>query len=399
MAKRGLTDIAIRNFRAAAKRREIPDPGARGLYAVIQPSGRKGFAVRYRHAGKPRKLTLQSGISLAVARKLAAEAMHAVAEGRDPGTAKKEARAKAAAVAADTLQSVCEEYFRREGKNLRSAAEQEAVLRRHVYPALGSRQIHSITRKELIRLFDKIEDGSGPSAAQMAFTHTSKILNWFAVRDETFRTPIVRGMSRIKGRQARSRILGDAELVAVWTTACAAPGPPFPAMIRFLLLTAARRREASRLEWSEIADNGDWLLPAGRNKTKQDLLRPLSAAAQAVLAELPRFAGCNYAFTPNGVRPMSAYSTYKKQFDSACGVTGWTLHDLRRTARSLLSRAGVNSDHAERCLGHVLGGVRGVYDRHEYYAEKRQAFEALAALIERIVNPPPANVIEIGRRG
>ena len=63
------------------------------------------------------------------------------------------------------------------------------------------------------------------------------------------------------------------------------------------------------------------------------------------------------------------------------GVSGWVIHDLRRTARSLLSRAGVPTDHAERCLGHVIGGVRGVYDRHEYYDEKAKAFEALAAQV------------------
>jgi integrase len=79
--------------------------------------------------------------------------------------------------------------------------------------------------------------------------------------------------------------------------------------------------------------------------------------------------------------------------DAASGVTDWRLHDLGRTARSLMSRAGVSADIAERCLGHVIPGVRGVYDRHEYLDEKRQAFEALAAQIERIVNPPAANMV------
>jgi integrase len=74
-------------------------------------------------------------------------------------------------------------------------------------------------------------------------------------------------------------------------------------------------------------------------------------------------------------------------------VKGWRFHDLRRTARSLMSRAGVPSDHAERCLGHVMPGVRGTYDRHEYYEEKRHAFEALAGLIERIINPQPNVVV------
>ena len=59
-----------------------------------------------------------------------------------------------------------------------------------------------------------------------------------------------------------------------------------------------------------------------------------------------------------------------------------------------MSRAGISSDHAERCLGHVIGGVRGVYDRHEFHAEKKHAFEALAALIERIVDPK-ANVVAL----
>ncbi len=84
----------------------------------------------------------------------------------------------------------------------------------------------------------------------------------------------------------------------------------------------------------------------------------------------------------------------RKQDPEAQPPPNWTLHDLRRTARSLMSRAGVPSDHAERCLGHVIGGVRGVYDKYEYLPEKRRAFEALAALIERIVNPPAGNVVQ-----
>jgi len=99
---------------------------------------------------------------------------------------------------------------------------------------------------------------------------------------------------------------------------------------------------------------------------------------------MPVIDNSDLVFTNDGRRPVSPCKL-KPDLDRASGVTGWTLHDLRRTARSLMSRAGVNTDHAERCLGHVIGGVRGVYDRHEYLAEKRQAFEALAALIDSIV--------------
>jgi integrase len=97
-------------------------------------------------------------------------------------------------------------------------------------------------------------------------------------------------------------------------------------------------------------------------------------------------------FTATTDLPIVAFTKRKADFDKASGTSGWRLHDLRRTARSLLSRAGVSSDHAERCLGHVSGGIQGVYDRHEYYEEKKRAYEVLAAQIELIVRPPKGNV-------
>jgi integrase len=386
LARRGLSDIAVRNLKPGTARREIPDPGAHGLYVVVQPTGRKGYAVRYRFYGVPRKLTLQPGITLAAARKLAADAMHEVAAGRDPSVTRKEAKARAA----DTLQSVCEGYFRREGKGLRTAEKQADTLKRLVYTPLGARPIGSIRRKEIIRLLDKIADENGPRMADLVLAHLRRVMNWHAVRDDDFRSPIVRGMSRVKTKErARTRTLNDEELRRVWK-ATETPGP-FPALIRFLLLTAARRSEAAELPWSEIG-GADWTLPAARNKTKVDLVRPLSAAALAVIAAQPRTSP--YVFAKDDGRPLRGFSAHKKVLDEASGVTGWRLHDLRRTARSLLSRAGVPPDHAEQCLGHVLPGIRVTYDRHKYYPEKKRAYEALADQIDGIVNPTD-NVIAL----
>jgi integrase len=102
----------------------------------------------------------------------------------------------------------------------------------------------------------------------------------------------------------------------------------------------------------------------------------------------------DFVFTYDGSRPIRSFVRPKKDFDKTSGVTGWTLHDLRRTARTLLSRAGVGADIAERCLGHAIGGVRATYDRHEFSIEKRHAFEALAAQIDRIINPQP-NIVTL----
>jgi len=155
------------------------------------------------------------------------------------------------------------------------------------------------------------------------------------------------------------------------------------------VLTAARRNEAARMARSELS-GAEWIIPQARCKTGMDLLLPLSPAALRILELTPKI-GRSYVFTHDGQRPLSGFSVLKAKFDAQCGVKDWTIHDLRRTARSLMSRAGVSSDHAERCLGHVMSGVRGTYDRYAYADEKRRAFEALAGIIERIVEPQ-ANV-------
>jgi integrase len=108
---------------------------------------------------------------------------------------------------------------------------------------------------------------------------------------------------------------------------------------------------------------------------------------------MPAIGDGRLVFTITGKKAFTNFAKAKRKLDEVSGVKGWTIYDLRRTARSLMSQAGVQSDHAERVLAHVIGGVRGRYDRHDFLAEKRNAPERLAALIERIVNPPADNVI------
>jgi len=140
----------------------------------------------------------------------------------------------------------------------------------------------------------------------------------------------------------------------------------------------------------EEVSGADWLLPGSRHKSKRDFLLPLSSAALDALARVPvmgKHKDRGFVFTTDGERPLAGFSKFKREFDKTSGATGWTLHDLRRTARSLMSRAGVDPDHAERTLGHVIPGIRGTYDLHEFRDEKRRALESLAGQIDRIVNP------------
>jgi len=395
----GLTQRRLETVKPGNDRLEIPDKLVPGLYFIVQPSGARSWAVRSRIHGKSIKITLGSFpmLPLAKAREFGREAILAARAGRDPRAERKAARDKAAAATTNSLRNVCELYLSREGKKLRTADQRTRLLERLVFPKLGGRQIDTITRGELITLLDAIEDENGVRTADMTLAVLRKIFNWHAVRDESFRTPVVRGMARGKPKEAaRARILSDNELRNVWMTASETQ-EPFQVFVKFLLLTAARRGEAAGMTWNEF-DGSDWVLPASRNKTKVDLLRPLSKAAQELLASVPRFQNCTFVFTTDGKRPLGGFSKFKSEFDKHCGVTDWTLHDLRRTARSLMSRAGVSADHAERCLGHVIAGVRGVYDRHEFHSEKLQAFETLATLIGRAITGQDANVLQLRAR-
>jgi integrase len=389
-----ITDVGVRNLRPGETRREVP--AGNNLYVVVHETGRKSYAVRYRFNGQPRKLTLAGGITLKAARKLAADALFEVEQGRDPAGTKRAAKVKAAAAKADTFQAICEEYFAREGDGLRTLAQRERAFRRLVYPAIGAVPINNLSRSQIVRLYDHIEDNHGKRIASLTFAYVRRVLNWHAPRTDDFKSPIVQGMDRYSVKDhARDRILGDDEIRAVWQAT--ETKTPFGWLTRFLLLTGSRYGEAAGLTRAEVAD-GTWNLPAARNKTKQNLPRPLSKAALAIVEAQPRIGDGPLVFSNDGFHRLSPGKP-KRLLDKNSGVASWTLHDLRRTSRTLLSRAGISVDVSERCIGHVIGGVRAVYDKHKFQAEMAAAFESLALLVERIVNPPEGSNVRQLRQG
>jgi integrase len=388
-AKKPLTDRAIRSLQPTpeGKRRIVWDAIVPGLGIRVTDRGVKTFVLVTRYPGStspaPRSLGVYGGITLEAARTKAREWLALIAGGIDP-------EQHAARKREQTFQAISEQYFLRKAKAHRSRAATEATLARLVYPAFGARPIEAINRSDIVRLLDRIEDERGPVMASQTLNIINRVMNFHASRTDDFRSPIVRGMSRGAG-QARSRILDDDELRAIWKAT--ADYPVFGALLRFILLTATRRNEAAHMRWSELNGDRTWIIPAARYKTNLDHLIPLSALAFSVLPER----NGDFVFSLNGRNAIGGYGRCKQAIDEASGVSGWVIHDLRRTARSLLSRAGVPSDHAERCLGHVIGGVRGVYDRHEYFDEKARAFEALAGQVQRIINPKD-NVVPIGSK-
>jgi len=296
-----------------------------------------------------------------------------------------------------SVADVIDEFVNRyvSGK-LRSAREYERAFARFVKPAIGKEPIYDVRRSQVAEMLDRIEDESGAVMADRTLAYLRKAFNWYAARDDRFVPPIVKGMARTKPRErARDRVLSDDEIRLIWPRLTGT----FGAYVKTLLFTAQRKDEVSRLTWSEVDAEGVWTIPAERYKTRRANVVPLSSAARRVIEAQPRIDSCDYAFAGRTRRtPFSGLSKAKSALDKGTGVAGWTLHDLRRTAKTLMVRAGVRPDISERVLGHVIAGVEGVYDRHSYLDEKREALEKLAGMVEHILSPAPADVVPLDER-
>lgn len=185
----------------------------------------------------------------------------------------------------------------------------------------------------------------------------------------------------------------------------------FGSIVELLLLTAQRKGEVTAMVRQEIGKDGVWTIPAERYKTGVPNFMPLTAKARSVINRQDRYKGCDLVFSTNGTTAFNGFGKSKRRLDDAMlaalragaaepekvVLPTWRLHDLRRTAKTLMQRAGVRPDISERVLGHIIPGVEGVYDRYDYLEEKRDALERLGKILDRIVNPP-SNIISFTMR-
>jgi integrase len=148
------------------------------------------------------------------------------------------------------------------------------------------------------------------------------------------------------------------------------------------------------MKWADISLDGEWTIPKEPREKETAGTLVLPDAAVTIIRTRPRLGDNPFVFAGRGHGCFSGFGNAKLAFDAKLpGVAPWVIHDLRRTARSLLARAGVRPDIAERVLGHAIAGVEGVYDRHSYREEKADALACLAQLIRNIIEPPTASVV------
>jgi integrase len=365
-----LTAKGVEAAAATETRREIPDDLLPGLYLIVQPSGVKSWAVRYRLHGRSHKHTIgrHPVFDLKAAREAGTRALRAVAEGRAPG-----------AMRADTVDAAVAQFLERHARRHyrpRSLQETERLLNRHVLARWRGRKLDSITRGDVRALLDSV---SAPIMANRLHNLVSKLFNWAVAADLLTSSPVA-GIKKPYAEKSRDRVLTDAELRTVWLGA-EDLGYPFGSLIQLLTLTGQRRGEVAGMRWDEIA--GDlWTLPKERTKNAKLHMVPLSSQALRIINGAPRIS--EFVFSANGGAPVSGFSRPKQLI----GVADWRLHDLRRTAASGMARLGVNLPVIERALNHVSGsfaGIVGVYQRHEFAEEKREALQQWADYIERLV--------------
>jgi integrase len=293
----------------------------------------------------------------------------------------------------DSVATVLDEWLKRHAdKNkLRSAADLRRIVGKYIVPHWRDRTFVELQRSDVARLLDFVEDGHGQAMADKVLSVLRMAGGWLRDRSDNYVSPFTGIKSRIPQQdRKRDRVLSDDEIRTLWLAADDAG--TFGALAKLLLLTAQRLEKVRTLRWSDIGLDGTWTIPtAPREKGNAGQL-PLPPLALQIIGRLPRFAGNDFVFAG----AMGEVHRAKGVLEKQSGTSGWRIHDLRRTARSLMSRAQVAPHIAERTLGHALPSIEGIYNRHSFTAEKGDALRRLAALVEQIVHEPPGgNVVPL----
>jgi integrase len=414
-----LTQRRIEDLRCPAGKKDIllfdeeqPGLGVRVTKNAQKASlAGKSYLAQYTVAGQKRRVPLGqcAAISLTAARDAAKVILGDLAKGRDPATERKdaarEAKRKAAhdALTFNALLDQWEELHltnRREGYAAEAVRAIKTAFAKHLEAPAGD-----LGRTIVVRVLDNLAKDGKVAMASATARYGRACFQWAVKRGSIEANPFANlPMTPVVKRE---RVLTDEELRAVWS-ATAGPGS-FNVIVRMLVLTGQRREEVASMTWDEIApDLCVWTIPGGRTKNGAAHIVPLSPQAQAILQAAPRLQS-ELDDGPDLVLPgdhgvYSGWSKSKERLDKRSGVSGWTLHDLRRTMATGLQKLGARLEVTEAVLNHVSGsraGIVGVYQRHEWADEKRAALGAWSAHVAAIVEGREAagNVVALRAGG
>ncbi|MGR6832834.1 tyrosine-type recombinase/integrase [Aliivibrio wodanis] len=378
-----------------------------GLYLVVPKSGHSSWMLRYSANKKRREMTLGKviDISLADARLDAATKMKLLREGADPLIQRQRAEQENI----KTVNDLFHDWYPTLVKRLKYPTIPQRIYLKDIAPHIGDIKLDQISARDIRRVINTINDSGRPTIANDALGYSKQLFNHGIKLDLMNFNPASAFTFRDAGGVEKNKIrsLNEDELNHFFSTArkhkesfsrsnylaCA-----------LLICLGVRKSELCEARWDEFElEKGLWHLPKERSKTNVAFTIPLAIEVQAWFEELKIIGfGSDYVFPSRKIskKPHMGSDTLnraitklfgheagkKKQPKNVMGdIPHFTVHDLRRTCRTLLARQGTQGHIAERCLNHKLKGVEGIYDQYDYLDERKEALDKLATKIHSIV--------------
>jgi integrase len=424
--KRKLTDLYLDSLKGAkdGKPRDVRDETMPGLRVRVMPSGERTFVLlaRFERGGSPTRARLgrYPAMTLGAARKKARDWLELIEAGKNPMEEEQRKRE-------NSFRAVAEQFIEHiKRQKLRTASVMEHRLKETFVEKWGGRPVTEITADDVKRIIRKSVDDGHKYQAFHHFALIRRVFNW-AIGTDDYGLELnpcrrLNSADLIGERHARDRVLTDDELRALWR-GTERMGYPYGPLYRLLALTGLRLGGACGAQWSEFdLERREWTIPASRMKKvkggAKPFMVPLTDNMVALLHGLPRFDSGDFLFSHSyGKRPLkpNQFSDIKERLDgimleelrliaSEAGkdpkratLPDFVNHDIRRTVRTHLSALRIGEEVREAVLAHVRPGIKGVYDQHQYLEEKREALTLWNARLRSIVEPPPANVVELAK--
>lgn len=384
MASINLTSKTVEGLKpTVGKQVDFFDANLPSFGIRVSAQGKKSWFMMYRTGGRLRRYTIGPfpSISLADARSKAKELFQVVAKGDDPAYTKREERL------AETFEQLASDYLEKHAKaKKRSWQEDERILRRELLPRLRHIKAKKVARRDIIDILDAIVQRGAPIQANRTLALVRKVFNFAITRDIVASNPC-QALAAPAKEKRHDRVLTNQELSRLWED-LERETKRARAYFQLLLLTAQRPGELISAEWSEIdLKAGWWTIPSHKAKNGLQHRVPLTGEAKAILIELRLVcAGSRWVFP--GQKNDSHVQDFKKALSRVRERTGlqFVPRDLRRTAASKITSAGIPRLYVSKVLNHVERGITAVYDRHSYDLEKKTALEkAEKAYLQSIV--------------
>jgi integrase len=433
-----ISDTWLQNAKPHKTRYDVTVTNRTGLMVRVHPSGVISFRFRYKRASETFVMVLgeygNQGISLADAYKMHDQGRSEIEHGLDPieEQAKREREVEQARVeraAAGTVADIVEQFAHRKlraerwdeetGKWVRETKGDkkarirprkrpevaESLLKANLVDKIGKEKARDVTRRQLIALLDDIVDRGAPVTANRVYSLLKQCFEFAAAKDLIPASPMA-GVLRPGGDETpRDRTLNEGEVRIFWAKVDSAKMADATKLgLKLLLVTAQRRGEVTAARWPHFNfENAIWTVPAEVSKNGKEHKVPLSALAIQILTELHGITGerAHVLASQHSIRkPDQSYSERAlsravRENEEHFGIVHFTPHDLRRTAASMMTGIGVPRLHVEKVLNHTLSDIAEVYDRHDYFEEKRIALGRWADHLKAVIADKKPKVVPL----